>query len=180
MRNPFKSKAFVVIACVLGSMSASAQDEDEAASVKVGKDGNVRVKAPGTTIEARDGSARVRGGGVDIQANGAAARDDDDAAETTSQSEGSLELVDSDRTVKHDCGEGGKVEIVGSSNQVILTGTCEYIEVTGSENKVSAHTVRRIETTGSDNNVVWKQGPQKGKKPRISNTGTNNRISQAR
>ncbi|MCY1001050.1 DUF3060 domain-containing protein [Myxococcus sp. MISCRS1] len=180
MRNPFKSKAFVVIACVLGSMSASAQDEDEAASVKVGKDGNVRVKAPGTTIEARDGSARVRGGGVDIQANGAAARDDDDAAETTSQSEGSLELVDSDRTVKHDCGEGGKVEIVGSSNQVILTGTCEYIEVTGSENKVSAHTVRRIETTGSDNNVVWKQGPQKGKRPRISNTGTNNRISQAR
>jgi predicted ribonuclease YlaK len=180
MRNPFKSKAFVVIACVLGSMSASAQDEGEAASVKVGKDGNVRVKAPGATIEARDGSARVRGGGVDIQANGAAARDDDDAAETTSQSEGSLELVDSDRTVKHDCGEGGKVEIVGSSNQVILTGTCEYIEVTGSENKVSAHTVRRIETTGSDNNVVWKQGPQKGKKPRISNTGTNNRISQAR
>ncbi|WP_426745058.1 DUF3060 domain-containing protein [Myxococcus faecalis] len=180
MRNPFKSKAFIVIACVLGSMSASAQDDDEAASVKVGKDGNVRVKAPGATIETRDGSARVRGGGVDIQANGAAARDDDDAAETTSQSEGSLELVDSDRTVKHDCGEGGKVEIVGSSNQVILTGTCEYIEVTGSENKVSAHTVRRIETTGSDNNVVWKQGPQKGKKPRISNTGTNNRISQAR
>ncbi|WP_426735894.1 DUF3060 domain-containing protein [Myxococcus faecalis] len=180
MRNPFKSKAFVVIACVLGSMSASAQDEDEAASVKVGKDGNVRVKAPGATIEARDGSARVRGGGVDIQAHGAAARDDDDAAQTSSQSEGSLELVDSERTVKHDCGEGGKVEIVGSSNQVILTGTCEYIEVTGSENKVSAHTVRRIETTGSDNSVVWKQGPQKGKKPRISNTGTNNRISQAR
>ncbi|MCK8503248.1 DUF3060 domain-containing protein [Myxococcus fulvus] len=180
MRNPFKSKAFVVIACVLGSMSASAQDEDEAASVKVGKDGNVRVKAPGATIEARDGSARVRGGGVDIQAHGAAARDDDDAAQTSSQSEGSLELVDSERTVKHDCGEGGKVEIVGSSNQVILTGTCEYIEVTGSENKVIAHTVRRIETTGSDNSVVWKQGPQKGKKPRISNTGTNNRISQAR
>ncbi|WP_141327802.1 DUF3060 domain-containing protein [Myxococcus sp. AB025B] len=180
MRNPFKSKAFVVIACVLGSMSASAQDEDEAASVKVGKDGNVRVKAPGATIEARDGSARVRGGGVDIQAHGAAARDDDDAAQTSSQSEGSLELVDSERTVKHDCGEGGKVEIVGSSNQVILTGTCESIEVTGSENKVSAHTVRRIETTGSDNSVVWKQGPQKGKKPRISNTGTNNRISQAR
>ncbi|GEN05862.1 Protein of unknown function [Myxococcus fulvus] len=182
MRNHFTSKAFIVIACVLGSMSASAQDDDEAASVKVGKDGNVRVKAPGATIEARDGSARVRGGGVDIQADGASARDrdDDDAAETSSQSEGSLELVDSDRTVKHDCGEGGKVEIVGSSNQVILTGTCEYIEVTGSENKVSAHTVRRIETTGSDNNVVWKHGPQKGKKPRISNTGTNNRISQAR
>ncbi|MFY1830291.1 DUF3060 domain-containing protein [Myxococcus fulvus] len=180
MRNQFASKAFLVIACVLGSMSASAQDEDEAASVKVGKDGNVRVKAPGATIETRGGSARVRGGGVDIQADGATARGDDDGEETTVQSEGSLELVDSDRTVKHDCGDGGKVEIVGSSNQVVLTGTCEYIEVTGSENKVSAHIVRRIETTGSDNNVVWKQGPQKGKKPRISNTGTNNRISQAR
>ncbi|QSQ14181.1 DUF3060 domain-containing protein [Myxococcus landrumensis] len=182
MRNSFKSKAFVVIACVLGSMTASAQDDDEAASVQVGKDGSVRVKAPGATIETRGGTARVRtGGGVDIEADGSAAHDDDrDESDTTSRRGGSLELVDSGRTVTHDCDDGGTVEIVGSSNKVTLMGACEAIEVTGSNNTVTAHTVRRIETTGSGNSVTWKYGAEKGKKPRISNTGSKNRISQAR
>ncbi|AGC47001.1 hypothetical protein MYSTI_05725 [Myxococcus stipitatus DSM 14675] len=182
MRNQFKSKAFVVIACVLGSMTATAQDDEEAASVQVGKDGSVRVKAPGATIETRGGSARVRtGGGVDIEADGATAHDDDrEESDTRSRGGDSLELVDSGSTVTHDCGDGGKVEIVGSSNKVVLTGTCEFIEVTGSNNTVTAHTVRRIETTGSVNSVTWKHGPEKGKKPRISNTGSKNRIAQAR
>ncbi|NTX01070.1 DUF3060 domain-containing protein [Myxococcus sp. CA051A] len=181
MHNPFKSKAFIVIACVLGSMTASAQDEDEAASVKVGKDGSVKVKAQGNTVETRGGTTRVRsGGGVDVQVDGAMAHDDDDEADTSSRRSGSLELVDSERTVTHDCADGGKVEIVGSDNKVTLTGTCELVEVTGSDNQVVVHTAHRIETTGSGNKVSWKQGAEKGKKPRVSNTGTNNRIAQAR
>lgn len=181
MRNQFRSKAFIVIACVLGATTASAQDEDEAASVKVNKDGSVKVKSQGGTVETRGGTTRVRGGGVDIQVDGAVAHDDDDEADTSSrQGSGSLELVDSDRTVVHDCADGGKVEIVGSDNKVTLTGTCELVEVTGSDNKVTAHIARRIETTGSGNSVTWKQGAEKGKKPRISNTGSNNRIAQAR
>ncbi|MCP3162288.1 DUF3060 domain-containing protein [Myxococcus qinghaiensis] len=180
MRNQFRSKAFIVIACVLGSMTASAQEDDEAASVKVGKDGSVKVKSQGGTVETRGGTTRVRGGGVDVQVDGAVAHDEDDDADTSSPRSGSLELVDSDRTVTHDCADGGKVEIVGSDNKVTLTGTCELVEVTGSDNKVTVHTARRIETTGSGNSVTWKQGAEKGKKPRISNTGSNNRIAQAR
>ncbi|WP_163861646.1 DUF3060 domain-containing protein [Myxococcus eversor] len=181
MRNQIRSKTFIVIACVLGAMTASAQDEDEAASVQVGKDGSVKVKSQGNTVETRGGTTRVRGGGgVDVQVDGAVARDDDDEADTSSRRSGSLELVDSDGTVAHDCADGGKVEIVGSDNKVTLTGTCELVEVTGSDNKVTVHTVRRIETTGSGNSVTWKQGPEKGKKPRVSNTGSNNRVTQAR
>ncbi|WP_342375167.1 DUF3060 domain-containing protein [Myxococcus stipitatus] len=163
-------------------MTATAQDDDEAASVQVGKDGSVRVKAPGATIETHGGSARVRtGGGVDIEADGASARDEDrDDADTTSRRGGSLELVDTGSTVTHDCGDGGTVEIVGSNNKVTLTGTCEAVEVTGSNNTVTVHTVRRIETTGSVNSVTWKHGPERGKKPRVSNTGSKNRIAQAR
>ncbi|MCP3104977.1 DUF3060 domain-containing protein [Myxococcus sp. K15C18031901] len=182
MRNQFRSKAFVVIACVLGAMTASAQEEDEAASVKVGKDGSVRVRSQGNTVETRGGSTRVRtGDGVNVQVGGAVAHDDDDdERDTSSRSNGSLELVDSDRTVTHDCGDGGKAEIVGSGNKVTLTGACEHVEVTGSDNKVTVDIARRIEATGSGNSITWKRGPEKGKKPRISNTGSNNRIAQAR
>lgn len=180
MRNPFKSKAFVVIACVLGAMTAHAQDDDDTASVQVGADGSVKVKAQGNTVETRGGSTRVRAGGVNVQVDGARAHDDDDEAGTSSRRGGSLELVDSNGTVTHDCEDGGKVEIVGSGNKVAVTGACESIEVTGSDNKVTATTVRRIETTGSDNIVTWKHGPEKGKKPRVNNTGSNNRITQSR
>ncbi|MCE9672492.1 DUF3060 domain-containing protein [Myxococcus stipitatus] len=158
----------------------AAVDDEDATSVKVGKDGSVKVKAQGHTVETRGGTARVRtGDGVDVQVDGAMAHDDDEE-KTSSRSGDSLELVDSDRTVTLDCGDGGKAEIVGSSNKVTLTGVCAHVEVTGSDNKVVVNAARRIETTGSGNSVTWKQGAEKGKKPRVSNTGTNNRIAQAR
>ncbi|MFP2924686.1 DUF3060 domain-containing protein [Pyxidicoccus sp. 3LG] len=180
MSNKFGAAVFMVVACVLGPVTAGAQD-DEAASVQVGKDGRVKVKSGGKTVETHGGTTRVQtsdgtrvhvgGGGVHVEA------DDDDE---TSDGDTSLSVVDSGRTATLDCGQGGEVSISGSSNKISLTGECKSVSVSGSDNKVQMETVGRIDVSGTDNAITWKKGLAQGKKPKISNSGVDNRVTQAR
>ena len=103
---------------------------------------------------------------------------------------------DAAQTIRHDCSSDPEVAISGSSNQITLTGTCTLVEingasntvvieaskkvsVTGAKNEVTVTASDRIAVTGTNNNVVWKKGI-KGKRPKISSTGVQNRIKQGK
>lgn len=103
---------------------------------------------------------------------------------------------DASQTINHDCNSDPQVDISGSSNQITLTGTCTEVEingasntviieaskkvsVTGANNEVTVTASDRISVTGANNNVVWKKGI-KGKRPKISSTGIQNRIKQGK
>ncbi len=181
MRNKFGAAVFMVVAVVLGPVTAGAQDDDEAASVQVGKDGRVKVKSGGKTVETHGGTTRVQtSGGTRVQVSGGAADvevDDDDAS---TDDDASLSVDGAGRTATLDCGKGGEVSISGASNKITLTGECKSVSVSGSDNKVQVETVSRIDTSGSGNVITWKNGPAQGKKPKVSNSGYNNRTTQAR
>ncbi|WP_164019994.1 DUF3060 domain-containing protein [Pyxidicoccus trucidator] len=193
MHGKLGAAVFMVVACVLGPVTAGAQADDET-SIQVGKDGSVKVKGGGSTVETRGGGTRVQSGGATVETRGGSTRvqsgrgttvvetdDSDDSDDTEAGGdESSLEIVDSGRKVTLQCGKGGEAEITGSSNTVTLKGECKSVEVSGSDNKVRVEATSRIEVTGSGNTVAWERGPSKGKKPKVSNVGMNNAISQAR
>jgi DUF3060 family protein len=78
--------------------------------------------------------------------------------------------------VTHEC-KGRGFAIIGNSNEITLTGECGGIVVSGDDNKIDVEAVEAINTSGDRNRVVWGRG-RNGKKPEISNTGTQNEISQ--
>jgi hypothetical protein len=104
--------------------------------------------------------------------------------------------VDGDgQTSTIDC-KGGAVNISGDDNTITLMNECSRLMVTGDDNTVKAETVAqiqvlgddntivvqavgRINTTGDDNTVTWTRGIG-GKPPEISNTGDDNKTTQAR
>ena len=51
--------------------------------------------------------------------------------------------------------------------------------MSGATNKVKAEGVATITVSGSDNEVTWKRAVG-GKKPKVSRTGVNNKVTQAR
>lgn len=71
------------------------------------------------------------------------------------------------------------IVIRGRDNMITLTGTCESLEVLGSDNMIRVEQVEAIAVDGDDNMVTWQQGVD-ADTPTITNTGTDNRIQQGR
>lgn len=101
---------------------------------------------------------------------------------------------DAEQDVTHDCGKDPEVSIESASGAYTLTGTCtkvsingasnqvsiaaaEKVSVTGSSNDVTIQAVDKISVVGSSNQVRWKKG-LKGPKAKVSNVGTQNKISK--
>ncbi|MBN8466741.1 DUF3060 domain-containing protein [Corallococcus exiguus] len=88
-----------------------------------------------------------------------------------------IDITGSGEKATHECTPDSTVEITGADNTVTLTGECKSVEVNGTGNKVKVEATRSIEVTGNSNSVTWKRGHGKSK-PKISRTGTDNKVTQ--
>lgn len=168
MSSKFGAAVFVVMACAFGPMTAGAQGN---ASVKVGKDGSVKVRAGDTAVDARGGGAHVQAGDTEVDAQGG------ETGTVVDSGDGTLEISGSGSKETHRCGPNTEVDISGASNVVTLTGECKRVSVSGSSNEVKVEAVGSIDVTGTSNNVTWKRGLGKAK-PKVSRTGIGNKVSQ--
>lgn len=88
-------------------------------------------------------------------------------------------INDAAQQVSVDCGDGGKVVVNGSSNNVTVTGGCAKVVVNGSANNVTVDAADKIAVTGSGNHVTYKKGYTK-KSPKIARTGVGNKVSRVK
>ncbi|WP_257448122.1 DUF3060 domain-containing protein [Archangium lipolyticum] len=136
----------------------AAQDK---AHVKVGKNGQVEVKTDDTSVSVDGEKATVQTGGAGTEAGG------------------NISISGANSQETHRCSPKTEVEITGSDNEVTLTGDCKSVSVNGSGNKVQVEAAAAITVMGADNEVIWKRGVG-AKKPKVSRTGTDNKVTQAR
>lgn len=71
------------------------------------------------------------------------------------------------------------VSVNGSGNQVTLTGECQRVEITGSNNLVTMEAVGRISVNGSANRATYVRGLGK-KAPKIERTGVGNSVTKVK
>lgn len=86
---------------------------------------------------------------------------------------------DSGRSLELACGDGGKVAINGSKNEITITGNCSKVAINGSMNDIEIEGVDKIAVNGTGNTVSWQHGWKK-KAPRVAKLGRNNRVQQAK
>lgn len=104
--------------------------------------------------------------------------------------------LDNDKTVTHDCAKEPEASIMGNSNTITFTGACTTINVAGNKNTLTIVSAKGVNVEGNnntvtvaasdainvhgDNNTVsWKKGLS-DKKPKLSNAGKKNTISQTK
>jgi DUF3060 family protein len=151
-------------------------------SVKVGKDGSVEVKTGNTSVKADGSGVDTRTGGTVVEARDTVveAQDEDEDAQGGEEAAGAqLEISSSGNTETHRCSPKTEVSISGSENEITLTGECKSVSVSGADNKVKVEAVGTITVVGSGNEVLWKKAVG-GKKPKVSRTGVDNKVAQAR
>lgn len=105
-------------------------------------------------------------------------------------------ISDSAGSATIDCAKDPEVAVVGSSNEITLTGECTKLAISGSSNKVTAATVAKIAITGStnevnvdavdkvaltgsDNKVTYKKGVTR-KTPKVAKLGTGNAVKKVK
>lgn len=72
------------------------------------------------------------------------------------------QLVGDDRTLAWECELGERVELVGSNNQVAITGQCLGLNIVGDRNQVQIQVVDDIRIQGDGNDVRWRRGFTRG------------------
>ena len=70
-----------------------------------------------------------------------------------------------------------EVIVNGNQNELTIKGKCSRLYVPGNKNVINVETVAAIDTPGNKNTVYWENGID-GRKPSISNLGTDNKIKQ--
>lgn len=76
-----------------------------------------------------------------------------------------------------DCG-GQEASIVGSQNEITLTGECSAVIVKGSQNTITIEAVGTIRVVGTMNKVTWQRSTTP-KGPKVTRSGLDNVITQA-
>lgn len=143
-------------------------------SVKVNKNGQVEVKAGNTTVKTDAADAETGSAVVETS------DEDEDTKGEEKPEEGKLEISGVGGNETHRCTpKMNEVEVTGSDNQLTLTGDCKSVTVSGANNKVKVEAVATIDVAGSGNEVLWKRAVG-AKKPKVSRTGVNNKVAQAR
>jgi hypothetical protein len=96
----------------------------------------------------------------------------------------------------HDCNKDPKVVVNAGVGKYTITGTCNAVvingaenivtieatkklDVSGAENKIDIGALGSVDVSGIDNTINWKKGLG-ADKPRVSTTGTGNKINQVK
>jgi hypothetical protein len=86
-------------------------------------------------------------------------------------------VINDDELTKTIKCQGDEVIVYGNENELTIKGECSRLYVPGNENIIKVEAVAAIDTPGNENIVYWQKGMD-GKKPSISNLGTDNKIKK--
>ena len=106
-------------------------------------------------------------------------------------------ITDNNKTVTIDCAKDPVASIEGNDNTVALTGACTKVTVAGNRNKVAVASSADVDVTGNENNVAlvavdeldvpgnknvvsYKSAVKKGGKVKVSNPGTDNKVTASK
>ena len=104
-------------------------------------------------------------------------------------------MSDAGAKATHDCGKQPKVVINASRDTITLTGKCTRVSVNGGTIAITAESIAdlsingavntitvdelgKLAMTGAENKIVWKTALG-GKRPRVSDLGSGNSVTQA-
>jgi hypothetical protein len=73
--------------------------------------------------------------------------------------------------------QGRDVTVDKDDQMTIIDCNATAVLVSGDDNKITVDAVAKITTTGDDNKVRWKAGIA-GKRPEVSNTGSDNELKE--
>jgi hypothetical protein len=154
------------------AMAAGAQG-----TVKIGKDGSVKVNSGGKNVDLGGGKVNVQkqGSSTTVEVN----EKDGDEAGTGATSGSNIDIIGSARKETFTCAGNTVVSISGSANDITLTGDCKSVSVAGSANKVAMEGVGEINVSGTSNNVTWKRAVGDAKKPKVNAAGIGNNVAKA-
>jgi hypothetical protein len=169
MLKSIRAAAFVMALCIgaTGSAGEGAKNggikiDTGGTRVDVNPDGNVSVRVPtGSKVEVDDDTPSV-------------------AAGEATENDGQISLMGTEQKQTVTCAKGAEVSIEGTSNDYIIKGECKHVSVTGTDNKVRVESVGRVTVEGTGNVVIWERGLGSARKPKISTSGVNNKVTQAR
>lgn len=101
------------------------------------------------------------------------------AAQSGGRGTSNLVITNSDGVSRSYFVNGKTVTVRGNGNRIRLTGYSSFVRVTGTNNVVMVDAARAISVSGRGNRVTWRRLAN-GIRPRISRTGTGNRVSRSR
>lgn len=89
-----------------------------------------------------------------------------------------LAIAGNELDLEKACVGGQPVSVSGNQNDIVLTGDCGALTVTGNENDVHVDGVTSITVSGASNDVKWKRNLSGKRQPPVSATGTHNDVHQ--
>lgn len=89
-----------------------------------------------------------------------------------------LTVMDNRQNVEHACTGGDTVAVLGSDNNIRITGKCGTVSVQGNKNQIQVEAAATIAATGNKNTVLWQRGPDDRNPPRVSNLGSGNVVKR--
>jgi len=106
-----------------------------------------------------------------------------------------VSVLDNNKTLTIDCAKDKQVNLVGNRIKATLVGTCDKVSVTGNHetvigsakvvyvagnsNELTIEAADTITLAGNKNTLSWKRGVT-GPRPKLSNVGTDNKVTQAK
>ncbi|MBI2565705.1 MAG: DUF3060 domain-containing protein [Candidatus Schekmanbacteria bacterium] len=138
---------------------------DQGAQVQVSEDGSVNLSAGGNQVKVDAGSVELSG--------------DSEAPATSTGAGATLAIDGTGKKIVHTCDatHARAIELSGSGQALELKGECERLEVSGTNNTVTAEALGAIEVSGVANKVAYKKGLAE-KLPKIEQSGLNNSVTQ--
>ena len=106
-------------------------------------------------------------------------RRSDAIADAEAAAAAGAQLTGSDQTLSHECEVGERVELVGNTNIVTVTGQCVGLSIAGNGNQVTIDVVDEIRIQGADNDVRWSRGFTVDR-PNTLETAGRNSVAQLR
>ncbi len=86
-----------------------------------------------------------------------------------------VSIEDSRQEGHYDCA-GRHVSISGKRNQLVLTGDCPFVDVSGDDNKVVVDRLGELSVAGDNNTVLWREGMD-GAAPKVGDDGEGNQLA---
>ena len=120
-------------------------------------------------------SVRTDGAAVDIEPSG---KTRVQTWESRSSSGNAIVIDGIGKSINAAC-NGKTVEVAGSDNKVRLSGYCAKISVDGTSNHVTVAQVGAVHVEGASNVVAWRE-KTRGKGPKVSSDGVDNRVYQSK
>lgn len=136
----------------------------------------VVVESGGSRVEVDDetGQVEVRGLGALVNVEGGEAGDGE---QVVAEGDEPVLITGNSRRLTLVCKPNAEVMISGNANKIALTGPCAKVNISGNSQVITIESAGEIAVTGNSNRVAWRTGLE-GKKPKITQLGNANKVSQ--